>query len=249
MTDTAVPLSLLRLPKPYVITLGNLKGGVGKTTSAFFLAAYFAQVHDLRVLIVDADPLSQTGYAWYRLLRNAEIDVPFNLIHFPSRHIADCIADNADQYDVIIIDVGGESDAILKGAIPYSDDLIMLAGATGADMKRIPSTYKACEEATADTEREIEVHILMTKCPVTMKNGENVSSEYRKYRKRAEDSGYGVFQAYISNWKWYREAADGDIGDGAENPLDDLGEYKQVGDELVARFRTNSAAAEQEVSA
>ncbi|MGY2063530.1 ParA family protein, partial [Nocardia gipuzkoensis] len=87
MTNSVAPLDL---PKPLVVTLGNLKGGVGKTTSAFFLAGYFAQVHQLRVLVIDADPLSQTGYSWYRRLLKGEIDVPFTLIAFPSRHVDDC---------------------------------------------------------------------------------------------------------------------------------------------------------------
>ncbi|WP_306358742.1 MULTISPECIES: ParA family protein [unclassified Nocardia] len=233
----------LELPKPYVITLGNLKGGVGKTTTAFFLACYFAQKHDKKVLVVCADPLSQTGYSWYTLLTEAGVAVPFDLIHFPSRFMASCIKDNAAKgYEVIIVDAGGESAEILKGAIPESDDVILIAGATGADMKRIPPTFVAAEEATRNVTRDIGVYVLMTKCPVTMKGGRNVSSEYLKYRRRAEETGYDVFDTYISNWKWYREAADGDIGDGAENPIEDLGEYEKVGEELVARFRTDADA-------
>ena len=46
-----------------------------------------------------------------------------------------------------------------------------------------------------------------------------------------------MFESYVSAWKWYREAADGEVGEGAENPLLDLGEYRQVGDELVAPYR------------
>lgn len=234
MTNSLAPLDL---PKPLVVTLGNLKGGVGKTTSAFFLASYFSSVHDLRVLVIDADPLSQTGYSWYRRLTQAEIEVPFELIAFPSRHVDDCIKDNSGSYDVIIVDAGGESADIFKAAIPESDELVLITSVSPSEVKRVPSTYQAAEEAAAHSSRAIRVRVLMTKVPVTMKKGVNISTEYRTQRGNLEDAGYEVFETYSSVWKWYREAADGEVGDGAENPLEDLGEYRQIGDELVAPYR------------
>ncbi|GAB4589094.1 ParA family protein [Nocardia sp. IFM 10818] len=244
-------VALPELPTPLVVTLGNLKGGVGKTTSAFFLASYFATVHQQRVLVVDADPLSQTGYSWYRRLQKADIAVPFELIAFPSRHVNDCITDNAGKYDVIIVDAGGESADIFKAAVPQSDELVLVTSVSPSEVKRVPSTYRAAEEAAAASDRAIRVRVLMTKVPVTMKNGVNVSTEYRSQRGNLEDAGYDVFESYVSAWKWYREAADGEVGDGAENPLEDLGEYRQVGDELIQPY-LDAALAERvpvEVSA
>lgn len=234
MKNSVAPLDL---PKPLVVTLGNLKGGVGKTTSAFFLASYFASTHRLRVLVIDADPLSQTGYSWYRRLLKGEVSVPFELIAFPSRHVNDCITDNSRNFDVIIVDAGGESADIFKAAIPQSDELVLLTSVSPSEVKRVPSTYRAAEEAAAGSERAVRVRVLMTKVPVTMKNGVNVSTEYRMQRGNLEDAGYEVFETYLSAWKWYREAADGEVGDGAENPIEDLGEYLRVGDELVSPYR------------
>lgn len=230
-------VAALDLPEPLVVTLGNLKGGVGKTTSAFFLAGYFSQVHNLRVLVIDADPLSQTGYSWYRRLTKGEVDMPFTLIAFPSRHVGDCITDNSADYDVVIVDAGGESADIFKAAIPSTDELVLLTSVSPSEVKRVPSTYRAAEEAAVDAAREIRVRVLMTKVPVTMKNGVNVSTEYRTQRSHLENADYDVFESYVSAWKWYREAADGEVGEGAENPMLDLGEYRQVGDELIAPYR------------
>ncbi len=44
------------MPKATVISLVNMKGGVGKTTVAVNLAAHLARDHGLRVLLADLDP-------------------------------------------------------------------------------------------------------------------------------------------------------------------------------------------------
>jgi chromosome partitioning protein len=49
------------MPKATVISLVNMKGGVGKTTVAVNLAAYLVREHAKRVLLIDLDPQSNTS--------------------------------------------------------------------------------------------------------------------------------------------------------------------------------------------
>lgn len=233
MTTVPEPTPIT-LPAPLVITLGNLKGGVGKTTSAFFIAAYFAIHRGLRVLVIDADPLSQSGYSWFQKMVRAGVTWPFELITFPSVHVGDCIRDNAlsGEYDVIVVDTGGERDNILKAAIRESHELVIVSATSEAELERIPPTYKAAGEAARDITREggVRVRVLLTKVPPNPN-----SIELRQAREDLADAGYDVFAGSVRNWQWYRGAV------GSPNPLKDLCEYQVIGDELVAEYAEQAA--------
>lgn len=235
MTTTTVPLPAV-LPSSLVIVLGNLKGGAGKTTTAFFLACYFSLVLKKKVLVIDADPLSQTGYSWHRKLEQGGLEIPFDLIAFPSPHIDDCIADHRKDYDIILADVGGESDAIFKAAVAVSDILLLTTGCNPSEVNRVASTYRSAEDAVNRTGKVIDVYVLLVKVPVVVRGGKNISTERRRARAILEEAEYLVLDAFASNWQWYRNSADAAVGDGAENPILDQGEYSPIGEEIVARY-------------
>lgn len=224
----------LSLPAPFVVTIGNLKGGVGKSTTAVFLACYFAR-RGLRVLIIDADPLSQTAYSWHRALERAHAKTPqdpatpkplFDMFPFPSPHVDDCITDKAasGQYDVIIVDTGGESEKILQGAVRESHELIITSAPNDAETERIPSTFDEARGALAGTDRTVNVRVLLVKVPPPP------SKEGERARDKLDEAGYVVFGAQATNWQWYRQAKN------TTNPLADLAEFEDVGGELVAEY-------------
>ncbi|MEV4806838.1 ParA family protein [Nonomuraea sp. NPDC049421] len=227
---------VLRLPRTFVVMVGNLKGGAAKTTSAFFLAAFFYIVYGLRVLLIDGDPLSQSAYSWYRYvwreMRKEDPDWswPFDLVSFPSKHIDDCIQDNIEsgKYDVIVVDTGGESAEIFKAAVKEAHELVIACAPTELEMERLEPSFEAAEEAARNLSREIDVRVLLTKVPN--------SNEGPEARDEIAEMGFGVFTAQASNWKWYRKSGK------STKPLDDLAEYEDIGDELLMKYRVEVAA-------
>jgi chromosome partitioning protein len=57
-----------------------LKGGTGKTTSAWFIALYYAVVLGLPTLLLDADATSQSAYDWFKVAQAAGFEIPENLV-------------------------------------------------------------------------------------------------------------------------------------------------------------------------
>jgi chromosome partitioning protein len=82
-----------------VIVVANLKGGVGKTTSAGFVCAALHE-SGLKVLGVDADGQNKSLQAW-----QASADLPWPVVGMPVPNIHKTLPGVAgDLYDVAVID-------------------------------------------------------------------------------------------------------------------------------------------------
>ena len=82
-----------------ILTLGNRKGGVGKSTSAVYLACLLAK--DSRTLIVDADPQGSI-LSWSE---EAGEGFPAAVVQWATRDLAKRVTDVAGDYQHIVIDM------------------------------------------------------------------------------------------------------------------------------------------------
>jgi chromosome partitioning protein len=106
-----------------ILTVGNIKGGVGKTVLAVNIAAAMAQ-RGLDVLLIDGD--EQASAAMFAQVRaDAGAKPEFTTIQLQGAAIRQQARQLRDKYDEIVIDVGGRDTGSLRAALTITDAVLI----------------------------------------------------------------------------------------------------------------------------
>lgn len=134
----------------HVLVLANLKGGVGKTTTAMHLAAAAAQ-DGLRVLVVDADP-QQSALAWAALAEDSG-GVAFTVVAGKGRHAGTTARSMARDYDLTVVDTAPSEDSLasVRACMEVADLVIVPCSPTGLDVARVVRTVQLAEQVGVPT--------------------------------------------------------------------------------------------------
>jgi chromosome partitioning protein len=194
------------------LTLGNLKGGVAKSTSSVYIALGLAAAGQ-RVLLVDADATNRTCLKWSALAPDWPAAVVVHSWEVPD--LARRVRAVERDYDSVVIDTGPQKPAILRQALAVTDDLIVTVAPSPAELEQLPDTFGLAAEV--DAASPVFSQVLFVK----VRTGTRSAVEARAY---LADRELPVMDAEIRLREVY-PLAYGTVPD-------DLGDYAQVLAEL-----------------
>ena len=178
-----------------IITVANLKGGAGKTTSTAHLAhAYVARGNT--VLCIDADP-QESLYEWAGA---AGWDIPVERMAHDT--IPAKLAGMVTEYDIVLIDTppSKKEAHITASAILAADQLVIVAAPTMTEVKRIPRTLEHLQ-ATFDMRPDLDVRVLFNRVVPN-------ASSTEAFRSALEGMGLSVLRAGIPRREAVAQAED-----------------------------------------
>jgi len=153
------------------IAIGNLKGGVAKSTSAIYLALMLALKGD-SVLVVDGDATNKTIVLW----STATVEWPAHakVVAWSGRaeqstktidgkEMARLVQTNASRFRHRIIDTGPQMKEYLAAALRVTTDFIVCTSPSQVDMLQINASVNLAAEVEAVTGGPLYVTVLVAR--------------------------------------------------------------------------------------
>src|ERR687884_1292837 len=128
-----------------ILTVGNIKGGVGKTTLALNLAIARAN-RGKDVLLVDGD--EQHTAITFTELRTDQLGTPgYTAVSLQGAALRTQVRQLASKYDDIIIDVGGRDTGSLRAALTVTETLLIPVQPRSFDIWAVDQMAELVKEA------------------------------------------------------------------------------------------------------
>lgn len=199
------------------VVVANLKGGVGKTTSAGYLAHVFHE-RGQRVLVVDADPQGSA----LRWQEDADWPVPVIRLDSPKIHRNLPGITGTNRYDVVVIDTPPGDLPIVASALRIATHVVIPIAPTSADYERLTAVRDLLVEVAAlRPDGEPPSWVLLTK---TVANAAATSV----YRELIEGDGMRVLTTRVGHLQKFAQAT------GAPVVRAEGTAYGDVAEELVS---------------
>lgn len=199
------------------LTIGCLKGGVAKTTTAVHLALGLSRTG--RTLLVDADPGQSSAQEW---AANAGEEWPAeqcSVIAVAARDLARHVRPMVADYDHLVIDVGPKNPSLLRQAMSVTEHTVIPIRPTALDVAGVAGTMEVAIEVDA-------IHPMTAAVLFADLDSRWVGDE-RDARELLAKNEVPVMLAKVRHLRRYGVAP-------GSAPLDDLGDYEDVLRELEA---------------
>lgn len=143
----------------YRWTVGNLKGGTAKTTTAVALALALHEITGEDVVLIDADTGADGASQWPAY---AGDNWPVGVRVMRATTLT-AIERAATTTAHVVIDTGPESTAILQTALMVTDRLILPLAPTGPDVLRLQATVDLGASVAAAREDDLALTVVLVR--------------------------------------------------------------------------------------
>lgn len=164
-----------------IIGVLNIKGGVGKTTTAMALATAASRAK-LKTTVIDTDPQG-SATLWAQAAQDNGTPLPFPVISKNRAEIRRMRTDNPNPEEIIFIDCPPNGDVITE-TIRTADFVVVPSTASPIDLQQTVATCEACRDAGTD----YAVLIVMAR---------RGTSALTAFRDTIEEAGAGIFDTEI----------------------------------------------------
>lgn len=162
--DRMLAARVARADVRLAVTVGALKGGVGKSTTVWVLACLLA-AEGGRVLVVDADSNSQTLAHWANRYAAAGHPLPFKVLPWATYDLIAGVRPYLEDVDHLLIDTGpdGQDLTLLQAACAVAPLLVMPFAPRDIELGRLPATLEAARRGSALTGTPVWPVIALTR--------------------------------------------------------------------------------------
>lgn len=162
-----------------IFLIGSQKGGVGKTTLAFNMAAWLSSKGN-EVLLVDAD--EQASASMVTEYRQITIEnVGYTFVSLKGAHLRKQIEALKSKYDYIVIDAGGRDSTSLRAALFVCDVFIAPFAPRSLDLWTIVELSNIVEEIQAGRQQPFHSYSLINKADTTNADNREAAELLEQY--------------------------------------------------------------------
>ncbi len=206
-----------------ILTVGNTKGGTGKSTIAVNLAVLHAKTRS--VLLVDGD--EQKSALSFTELREKD---DYTAVALTGISIRQQVPSLSKNYQTIIIDVGGRDTGSFRAALTICDILLIPVQPRTFDVWAMEETVLLFDEAKTFNEN-LKGYVLLNLAEVHGKDNEEARQAILEYQELE------LFDAVIMRRKVYAESISKGLGMMEMKPRNGkaVAEFEQVVAELYHR--------------
>lgn len=173
----------------------NLKGGVGKTVTSFYLAHELAK--EGKTLLVDADP-QQSAFSWSEQAAGRGQELPFDVIPMPSKEIHKRLKTVGEAYTHVVIDSPPGHIEIVQSSLLAADIALIPLSSSLMEIDRM----RPALEVIASVENfkpELSVRMLFNRV-------QRNTNSYRMARQYFEKAGFPVLETIVPRRESYNLA-------------------------------------------